>query len=143
MNNFNETYPDEEKGFTPAMNMLVRSARGVGYTNSNIDNDGVRRRNELFYEYDGKYLGQLTFWPLMDLLGVTEFERTKYALILKNAVFPGDTEPHDVKIPLDQNGQMLINWQHESAKENKENSKLLYGCNTIYVYDILQLDSTE
>ncbi|MBR5402304.1 MAG: adenylate/guanylate cyclase domain-containing protein [Treponema sp.] len=141
--NINETYPDEKKGFTPAMDLLVRHARGVGYTNSNIDTDGIRRRNELFYEYDGKYLGQLTFWPLMDMLGITEFERTKNALILKNAMFPGDTEPHDVKIPLDEHGQMLINWQHEAAKENKNNTKQLYGCNTIYVYPLLLLDRVE
>ncbi len=141
--NFNETYPDETQGFTPAMDLLVRHARGVGYTNSNIDNDGVRRRQELFYEYDGKYLGQLTFWPLMDMLGVKEFERTKNALILKNAVFPGESGPQDVKIPLDEHGKLLINWQHEAAKENKDSSKFLYGCNTIYVYDLLQLDKVE
>ena len=141
--NFNETYPDEKQGFTPAMNLFMRHARGVGYTNSNIDNDGVRRRQELFYDYDGKYLGQLTFWPLMDMLGVKEFERKKNALILKNVVFPGETQAQDVKIPLDEHGKILINWQHEAAKENKENSKFLYGCNTIYVYDILQLDKVE
>ena len=141
--NFNETYPDEEKGFTSALDLFMRHARGVGFTNSNIDTDGIRRRNELFYEYDGKYLGQLTFWPLMDLLGITEFERTKNALILKNAMFPGDTEPKDVKIPLDEHGQMLINWQHEAAKENVENGNQLYGCDVVYVWPLLVLDRLE
>ena len=141
--NFHETYPDEKKGFTPALNLFMRGAKGVGFTNSNIDSDGIRRRNELFYEYDGKYLGQLAFGPLMDILEITEFERTKNALILKDAFFPGETEPSDVKIPLDEHGKMLINWQHEGAKENSLNKNEIYGCNAIYVYPLLQLDRLE
>ena len=139
--NFTETYPDDTRGFTPALDLFIRHAKGVGFTNSNIDTDGIRRRNELFAEYDGKYLGQLSFGPLMDILGVTDFERTKNALILKNAKFPGETEAHDVKIPLDEHGKMLINWQHEEARE-KENDKL-FGCNTVYVYQLLQMDELE
>ena len=139
--NFTETYPDDTRGFTPALDLFIRHAKGVGFTNSNIDTDGIRRRNELFAEYDGKYLGQLSFGPLMDILGVTDFERTKDSLILKNAKFPGETEAKDVKIPLDEHGKMLINWQHEEARE-KENDKL-FGCNTVYVYQLLQMDELE
>ena len=100
--NFKETYPDDKKGFTPSLDLFIRHAKGVGFTNSNIDTDGIRRRNELFLEYDGKYLGQLTFGPLMDILDIRDFERTKNSLILKNALFPGDTERADVTIPLDE-----------------------------------------
>ena len=141
--NFHESYPDETKGFTPAMNLFMRGAKGVGFTNSNVDTDGIRRRNELFIEYDGKYLGQLTFGPLMDILGIKEFDRKKNALILKNALFPGENTPSDVRIPLDEHGQMLVNWQHEAAKENKDNKNQLYGCNVVYVYPLLILDRLE
>ena len=141
--NFNESYPDEEKGFTSALDLLMRHAKGVGYTNSFVDSDGIRRRNELFYEYDGKYIGQLSFGPLMDMLGIRNFERTKNALILKDAVFPGDTEPHDIKIPLDEHGNMLINFQHEDALSNKGQTEELYGCNIVYVYPLLTLDRVE
>ena len=140
--NFKETYPDDKKGFTPALDLFMRHAKGVGFTNSNIDTDGIRRRNELLYEYDGKYLGQLSFGPLMDILGISEFERTKNALILKNAKFPGDTTPVDVKIPLDEHGKMLINWQHEQAREDNEDNRL-FGCNSVYIGQILQLDEIE
>ncbi|MBO4640259.1 MAG: CHASE2 domain-containing protein [Treponema sp.] len=140
--NFKETYPDDKKGFTPTLNLFMRHAKGVGFTNSNIDTDGIRRRNELLYQYDGKYLGQLSFGPLMDILGITEFERTKNALILKNAKFPGDTEPKDVKIPLDEHGKMLINWQHDEVRDAKESRKI-FGCNSIYISPILQLDEIE
>ena len=137
--NFKETYPEDEKGFTPALDLLVRSAKGVGYTNSNIDSDGIRRRNELLYEHDGKYLGQLSFSPLIDILDVQEIERTKFSLILKGALFPNETERVDVKIPLDENGKMLINYRHGNTKENG----VLYGCPIQYVSTILQLDDCE
>ena len=139
--NFKETYPDDKKGFTPSLDLFIRHARGVGFTNSNIDTDGIRRRNELFLEYDGKYLGQLTFGPLMDLLGIRDFVRTKNALILKNAVFPGETTPVDIKIPLDEHGKMLINWQHEEARDTELDKQ--FGCNYVYVTQIRQLDDVE
>ena len=139
--NFKETYPDDKKGFTPSLDLFIRHAKGVGFTNSNIDTDGIRRRNELFLEYDGKYLGQLTFGPLMDILGIREFQRTKNALILKNAVFPGETTPVDVKIPLDEHGKMLINWQHEEARDTVLDKQ--FGCNFVTVTQIRQLDDIE
>ena len=139
--NFKETYPDDKKGFTPSLDLFIRHARGVGFTNSNIDTDGIRRRNELFLEYDGKYLGQLTFGPLMDILGIRDFVRTKNALILKNAVFPGETTPVDVKIPLDEHGKMLINWQHEEVRDTVLDKQ--FGCNFVSVTQIRQLDDVE
>ena len=139
--NFKETYPDDKKGFTPSLDLFIRHAKGVGFTNSNIDTDGIRRRNELFLEYDGKYLGQLTFGPLMDILGIREFKRTKNALILKNAVFPGETTPVDVKIPLDEHGKMLINWQHEEVRDTVLDKQ--FGCNFVSVTQIRQLDDIE
>ncbi|MBP5603888.1 MAG: adenylate/guanylate cyclase domain-containing protein [Treponema sp.] len=139
--NFKETYPDDKKGFTPSLDLFIRHAKGVGFTNSNIDTDGIRRRNELFLEYDGKYLGQLTFGPLMDILDIRDFERTKNSLILKNALFPGDTERADVTIPLDEHGKMLINWQHEQVRDTEKDK--LFGCGSINVSQILQLDEIE
>lgn len=139
--NFKETYPDDTRGFTPALDIFIRHAKNVGFTNSNIDTDGIRRRNELFAEYDGKYLPQLTFGPLMDILGIRDFERTKNALILKNAKFPDENHPIDVKIPLDEHGKMLINWQHEEARDSEDNK--LFGCNVVSVSSILQLDNIE
>ena len=113
-----ETYVNEDKGFTPALHTLIKRSNGVGFTNSNVDSDGIRRRMELFYEYDGKYLPQLVFGPLMDAFDTDEFTREKYSLTVHNAKVPGKDERVDIKIPLDEHGRMLINWQHEEKAES-------------------------
>ena len=79
----------------------------------------------------------------MDILGIRDFVRTKNALILKNALFPGDTQPSDIKIPLDEHGNMLITWQHEEAKSNIKNTKEMYGCPFVSIYPVLILDRLE
>ena len=137
---FSTTYNGTGKGFTPALHTLMTRAVGAGFTNSNVDQDGVRRRNELFYEHDGKYLGQLVFAPLMSILDATKFTRNKYSLVIHDALYPGTTERVDIKIPLDNHGNMFINWQHEDDNESEEN---LYGINYASVYFLRNLDKTE
>lgn len=137
---FKETYVGKDRGFTPALEKLISRSNGVGFTNSNVDKDGTRRRMELFYEYEGKYLGQLVFAPLMSILDVTDFTRTKNSLILHNALFPDEKERVDVEIPLDENGCILINWQHENDPEVTDS---YYGCNLVNVYSLKQLDELE
>ncbi len=110
---FTNSYKDDQKGFTPAMPSLLRRAKGFGFTNSDIDSDGVRRRIELIYEHDGKYYAQLVFEPILKLLDTNQLERRKNSLIIKNALLPGTDKRKDIKIPLDSHGRMLINWQKE------------------------------
>lgn len=137
---FDNTYEGVGQGFTPALHTLIKRSHGVGFTNSNVDTDGVRRRNELFYEYDGKYLAQLVFAPLMSILDAKSFTRTKNALVIHDALYPGAAERQDVTIPLDDHGEMLINWQHENSQKDKTN---LYGINYANVYAIKNLDNSE
>lgn len=136
---FKETYDGIGKGFTPALHTMMERAAGVGFTNSNVDSDGTRRRMELFYEYDGKYLGQLVFSPLLKILDTNDIERKKNLLIVKNALFPGESSRRDFTIPLDNHGQMLINWQHETKSDENH----FYGLNFEHVYSINQLDLIE
>ena len=138
-----ETYVNEPKGFTPALHTLIKRSNGVGFTNSNVDSDGIRRRMELFYEYDGKYLPQLVFGPLMDAFDTTKFTREKYSLIIHNAKVPGHEERVDIKIPLDKHGRMLINWQHEETAESKDDLSTYYGINYDSVISLRNLDILE
>ena len=136
---FLKTYDGIEIGFTPALHSMMARANGAGFTNSNVDEDGTRRRMELFYNYGSYYLPQLVMAPLLQSYDTKEIVRTKHAITLKNALIPSETERRDIKIPLDNHGQMLINWQHEeSSDENK-----FYGFNYEHVYAILQLDLIE
>lgn len=104
-------------GFIPALDRLVRRAAGVGFTNVVVDKDGTRRRVELLCEHEGKYVGQLAFAPLAAMLDIQSMERTSHSLLLRG-VLSSDGTRHDVRIPLDSHGRMLINW----LKEPYENS---------------------
>lgn len=99
-------------GFIPALDRLVRRAAGVGFTNVVVDKDGTRRRVELLCEHEGKYVGQLAFAPLAAMLDIQSMERTSHSLLLRG-VLSSDGTRHDVRIPLDSHGRMLINWLME------------------------------
>jgi adenylate cyclase len=61
----------------PSLPMFAKAAKGAGFTNVEIDNDGVRRRVYLAQNiYDHWYL-QLSFAPLIDYFGKPEIELTK------------------------------------------------------------------
>lgn len=137
---FKDTYDGKDKGFTPALHTLIERAKGVGFTNSNIDSDGTRRGMELLYEYDGKYLGQLVFAPLLDILDTKDIVRTKNKLIVKNAKDFATGGRKDITIPLDEHGRMLINWQHEN--DSKATDKW-FGFNYTAVSSIYHLKLLE
>lgn len=108
-----DQYQGYESGFTPALHKLLTRTKGVGFTNVIIDTDGCRRRIELLFEKNGKYLAQLSFSPLIDFLDVQSLERKGDALYLLGAQYPGTFQRTDVKIPLDENGRILINYLHK------------------------------
>ena len=114
-----------QEGFAPALETMVKRAKGVGFTNVIVDEDGLRRRVELLYEKDGKYLGQLVFAPMLHLLQVESLTRNKASLTLHNALLPNATERKDIKIPLDRNGYMLINWIHNTYDKSFRHTSVL------------------
>lgn len=123
-----------EKGFVPALYSLGKRAAGEGFTNVILDSDGSRRRIELFNYHEGKYIGQLAFAPLVRMLDVQSFERKRKSLILRGALFPGKEKREDIKIPLDENGRMMINWQHSTYNDSFRH---------VPVYMVLDLDKLE
>ena len=135
-NEYNSKRQRDERvaGFTPAIPQFTESARGIGFTNVNIDSDGTRRRIELLYKHDNQYAGQLVFAPLLDFLGTKSIERTKNALFLKDILIPGEGKSKDLKIPLDPHGRMLINWLHGDFKSSFKH---------IALYNIYRLEQKE
>ncbi len=97
------------QGFSPAHHRFVKMAAGAGFTNIIVDKDGTRRRVELLNKQKGGYLGQLVLAPLLKELDVHSITRKGNAMILHNAL-KKDGKRGDIRIPLDQNGCMLIHW---------------------------------
>jgi adenylate cyclase len=96
----------------PALPMFAAAAKGAGYTNVEIDDDGVRRRIYLTQNMHGFWYLQLAFAPLMDYFGKPEIFLEKRKLTVKQAKFP-DGKIEDIVIPLDHKGRMMLDWPKE------------------------------
>ncbi|ULQ60994.1 CHASE2 domain-containing protein [Brucepastera parasyntrophica] len=97
-------------GIGPAIYPVLEHARGAGFTNIVVDPDGSRRRVGLLYEYKGNYVCQLVLAPLLDIFDTRSVARTRSSLVIRNALVPGESFRRNITIPLDENGNMLINW---------------------------------
>ncbi|MDR0321190.1 MAG: adenylate/guanylate cyclase domain-containing protein [Treponema sp.] len=101
----------------PALPAFSNSAKGAGFTNVEIDDDGVRRRVYLTQNiYDHWYL-QLSFAPLIDWLEKPEIILKKNKLTVKQARF-SDGRVKDIVIPLDQKGRMMLDWPKEDYQDS-------------------------
>lgn len=99
--------------FSPALNKILSHAKGAGYTNVNIDSDGTRRRIKLLLEYEDGVLGQLAMAPMLKILNPSRIVLNNHTLSLYECSIPGENSRKTIKIPLDGNGTMLINWLHK------------------------------
>jgi adenylate cyclase len=94
----------------PALPSFSQAARGAGFTNVHIDDDGVRRRIFLAQKVHDHWYLQLAFAPLMEYLGNPGIRLEKRRLILKDVLFPGGGAARDLVIPLDSGGRMMLDW---------------------------------
>ncbi|MEM5948740.1 adenylate/guanylate cyclase domain-containing protein [Spirochaetia bacterium 38H-sp] len=105
----NNVKPLVGKDIRPAIAPIARNAMMLGFTNMHVDPDGVRRRVKPFGYYDGAYYIQLGFAPVYDMLGRPEIDYSKSSILLKHANIPG-VGVKDIKIPLDPDGFIVVNW---------------------------------
>ncbi|MBR1913188.1 MAG: CHASE2 domain-containing protein, partial [Treponema sp.] len=147
---------DSYRGFYPVRLDFLKVSSGIGVTNVIVDKDGTRRRVELLshptpdrkflwvldngaytaQKMDEKlYAPQLSFAPLLAYLDVHEVEREKNCLVLRNAQLPNKIKRIDIRIPLDSNGCMYVNW----LKKNYINS---FRDHVSFAY-IYELDRAE
>ncbi|MBN2536229.1 MAG: CHASE2 domain-containing protein [Spirochaetales bacterium] len=105
----NDPLPYISNIIKPAILPILKKGAGAGYPNVVIDEDGVLRRIDVIRKYENHYFAQLTFAPLLDLLGNPDIEVNKNTIILKNARIPGK-DPRDITIPLTEDRRVLINW---------------------------------
>ena len=118
----------------PAIHKIIDHAAGSGFTNVIVDSDGVRRRIELLSKFDDDYVAQLVFAPVLDLIKPESIERKGSRLILHNVTMPGSSSKTTIKIPLDEDGRMYINWVHSGFAQSFRHNP---------VKDLLGLDSIE
>ena len=97
----------------PALPIFSLSAKGAGFTNAEIDGDGVRRRVYLVQNIFDHWYPQLAFAPLLNYLGSPEVSLERRKLTLKQAQLP-DGRIKDIVIPLDHGSRMMLDWPKEN-----------------------------
>ncbi len=95
----------------PAIYPVLENSRNAGYPRVNIDPDGVRRRIDLIYDYQGQYYPQLGFSAILQKMDVQGMKREDRKLILQGVrLEEGRQKRQDLEIPLESSGKMMINW---------------------------------
>jgi adenylate cyclase len=117
----------------PALPGFALAAKGAGFTNAEVDKDGIRRRVDLAQNIGGYWYLQLAFRPLIDYLGNPEIELSNRRLVIKNAAMPNG-KAKDITIPLDGQGRMLLDWPKTNYYDSYDH---------ISFYDFSLLDDIE
>jgi adenylate cyclase len=103
------------RGTTPLLTFptLASSSRGLGYLSVKPDRDGVLRRLPLLVRHDDTFYPSLACRGICDYLHVSPEKivvRPGVHILLRDAQRPGTHTPYDLVIPIDQQGNMLINY---------------------------------
>lgn len=112
----NSLHP-EAVDIRPTIAPIMTNGMAAGFTNVEIDSDGVRRRVDLLAEYEDSMLPQLSMAIVYQLLGQPQLELSKQKLIMKDAQMSDGTVT-SIEVPLDKNGQFLINWPRGTFEES-------------------------
>ena len=91
----------------PLYTLLARPGQRVGFVNFREDPDGTVRHLPLMVEWNGRLIEQLAFAAARDALGIGVEDLAVEGGDLRIAA--GGQRPA-IRVPLDDDGQMLINW---------------------------------
>ena len=92
---------------------LASASKGLGYLSLKSDRDGVFRRVPLLVRYQDAFYPSLFLRATCDYLKVPPHEiivKPGNSITLKGARRPGTTDTDDIVIPIDRNGNMVINF---------------------------------
>jgi len=92
---------------------LAHASAGLGSLSIKFDRDGVLRRVPLLVRYGGAYYPLLPFRVICDYLKVPPeniLVRPGDSITLRHAQRPGREQPHDIVIPVDRHGNMIVNY---------------------------------
>ena len=96
---------------------VLSGMAGGGSVVQHIDSDGVRRRLDLFFEYESKLYPHLSLAVLLDWLGKPRVWIQKDAIVLVDAMHPV-LGKQDIRIPLGQDGRFIIHWPKGGFMDN-------------------------
>jgi adenylate cyclase len=92
---------------------LASASRGLGSLSIKFDRDGVLRRVPLVVRYEGDFYPVLPFRVICDYLKVPPEKivvKPGKNITLYNAQIPGEEKSQDIVIPIDQKGNMIVNY---------------------------------
>ena len=92
---------------------LAKASKGLGSISIKFDPDGVLRRVPLLVHYNDAFYPILPFKVICQYLGVPPEKiivKPGKHIILKDAKKPGDSHRHDIMIPIDKYGNMIVNF---------------------------------
>ena len=97
----------------PTFAPLAAAARGLGFLSITADRDGAFRRVPLLVRYGAGFYPSFAFRVACEYLGVSPDKilvRPGKHIVLRDVQHPGGATPHDVVIPIDRSGNMVINY---------------------------------
>jgi adenylate cyclase len=92
---------------------LAEAARGLGFLSSTADRDGAFRRAPLLVRYGDAFYPNFAFRVACEYLGVSPDKilvQPGKHIVLRDARRPAGGTPHDIVIPIDRSGNMVINY---------------------------------
>jgi len=92
---------------------LAAASKGLGFLSVQFDRDGALRRMPLIVRYADAFYPSLPFKIICDYMGVAPENimiKPGRHILLKGAEKPLKGKPHDILIPIDKKGNMIINY---------------------------------
>ncbi|MCF7859611.1 MAG: CHASE2 domain-containing protein [Candidatus Cloacimonetes bacterium] len=126
-----EQFPNFEQPGVSSFNSALKNAKGLGFANYYLDEDGVARKIPLIGIYNSRYIPTFALAIVCDFLGY-DFMLTK---IIKNSIILKGETKDDIVIPIDEDGNFVINFYGSYIENNFLHS--------YKVRDILDLQQTK
>jgi len=130
----NEDLPGLYCGNEPVISFaaLGNASKGMGYLTLTPDSDGVFRRLPLLVRYEDAVYPSFALKTVCEFLNVAPANVVfgEDSIRLMGALHPGDSSPRNIKIPVDKNGAMRINFVGKWGRMKHFNFSDIYSAST-------------
>jgi adenylate cyclase len=94
------------------MEAFAQVARGIGHISRTADTDGGVRRNPLLVQVKDRLFPAIAFRVVVDLVGsdLSKVRLEPAAVIIRDALLPGESVKRDLRIPVDEHGRLTVNF---------------------------------